>query len=93
MPLDKDRLGDAIVDRILTFAGIAPGAGDEAQVRALWKAIADEICKEIKTNADIALLSGDIPVDPGTFQEQLPFVGPIIGVGVNQAVTLTGRIE
>lgn len=94
MPLDKDRLGNAIVDRILTFAGIAPTGTDETTYRNMWKAIADEIVKEFAVNADLVLLSGDIPVNPGTFVENNPTPGtPITGVGTSQAVTLTGRIE
>lgn len=93
MALDKDRLGNAIADKILTFAGIPPGAGDEAQLRAMWKAIAEEIIDEIKQHADIVLLTGDVQVLPGTFAENLPVPNtPITGQGVNNAVTLEQKI-
>jgi hypothetical protein len=93
MALDKDRLGDAIADRVLSFAGIAPGAPDEAQLRQLWKAIAEEIIDEIKLHADIVLGTGDVQVLPGTFAENLPVPNtPITGQGVNNAVVLEQKI-
>lgn len=53
MSLNKDRLGNAIVDRILAESGLSPIAGDDAKTRALWIAIADEIIKELIANAVI----------------------------------------
>lgn len=92
--MDKDRLGNAIADRIITFSGNALSGADETQLRNLWKAIAEEIVNEIDTFAQLDLLAADIPVDPGTFVENLPVPGtPITGVGISQAVTLVGRIS
>lgn len=52
MALDKDRLGNALADRIITIMGAsAPIAADETALRTLMKALADEIVKEIVTNA------------------------------------------
>lgn len=92
MAMDKNRLGDAIVDRILSFAGIAPSGTDETLYRQMWRAIADEIIKEIDVNADIVLNASDIPIDPGSFIDSITFA-PITGTGQNQAVTLSGKIE
>lgn len=94
MSLDKDRLGSALWTRIKSVAGpYTPGIGatEDAQGELIWKAIADEIIKEVKTNGAIHLLAGDIPVNPGTFKDSL--VQPITGVGSSQGVTLTGKIE
>lgn len=90
MALNKDRLGDAIVDRILTFSGVVPIPADETQMRNLWKAISEEIIDEIKNFADINLATSDIPVLPGTFQAG---GNPVTGVAVNDAVVLGGKIE
>lgn len=94
MPLDKDRLGNAIADRILTFAGIPPNGTDETQLRNLWKAIADEIVKEIMNNATITMANGEFKVLPGTFQDNNPAPPvAIIGEGDNKAFSLTGKIS
>jgi hypothetical protein len=94
MALDKDRLGNAIADRILTFAGYALAGADDARLRELCKAIADEVIKEVKNHADLDLEAGDIPVDPGTFVENNPVPAtPITGVGTSQAVILPMRIK
>jgi len=53
MAMDKDRLGDAIVDTILAINPIAPSASEETTLRTFWKAIASEIIDEIKDNMDI----------------------------------------
>lgn len=51
MSLDKDRLGNALADRIITIMGAsAPIAADETALRDLMKALSDEIIKEFETN-------------------------------------------
>jgi len=52
MPMDKDRLGDAIVARIQALNGNVD-AGQLAILQPFWRAIADEIINEIKANMDI----------------------------------------
>lgn len=54
MSLSKDRLGNALADRVITImGGSAPGAADETELRTLMKALADEIIKEFIANAVI----------------------------------------
>jgi len=88
-----DRLGDAIVDA-LKSNGFYPGSASpsqESRSRAEWKVIAATILAELKNNQDIVLQAGDIPVDPGTFQDSTH--QPITGVGVSEATTLSGRTQ
>lgn len=79
MALDKDRLGNAIADRVIATMATPPGAGDEASLRTLMKAIADEVIKEFKNNAlvnvNVASVSAVTP-----------------GVGVSGPGTGTGTI-
>lgn len=51
MALDKDRLGNAMADRVLTFTGGTPEAADETALRDLMKALAEEIITEFIDNA------------------------------------------
>lgn len=65
----------------------------DSELTEIWKIITGEAQTEVNGHADIMLDAADIPIDPGTFMEQLPTTGPIIGVGVNQAVTLEMKIK
>lgn len=93
MAMDGNDLGDEITDFILGYAGIAPNGTDEARWREIWRGIATKIVSHIQSRADIDLAISDIKVLPGTFQEQLPTNGPIIGEGVNDAVILEQKIK
>jgi len=66
MSLDKDRLGNAYADRVIAImGGGAPGAADEAELRTLMKALADETVKEITANAIVTTtVTGTLPVGP-----------------------------
>lgn len=63
MSLNKDRLGNALADRIITIMGVnAPGAADEATFRTTMTALADEIIKEFIANAVVATtVTGTLP--------------------------------
>lgn len=63
------------------------------ELEEIWKIITGDAQEEINDHADLDLQAGDIPVDPGSFQEQLPASGPIVGVGISQAVNLPMRIK
>lgn len=96
MALDPSIWGPAIAQKLAAWASvnvpqdafITPGKLEEA-----WVVITTEDKTHINENADIMLDTADIPVLPGTFQEQLPTTGPIIGVGINQAITLEQKIK
>ena len=66
MSLDKDRLGNAYADRVIAIMGAnAPGAADEADLRIIMKALADETIKEIIANAVVSTtVTGTLPVGP-----------------------------
>ena len=49
--LSNTRLGTAIKDRIKALTGIDLTAAEESDMEVLWQDIADEIIKEITTNA------------------------------------------
>jgi len=84
MALDKDRLGNAIVDRIKTLIGEPLEAGSEAELRVFWKAISDEIITEFIDNAEILI---------DTFTAVAPGVTPGVGNSANITGTATGVIE
>lgn len=67
MAMDKDRLGNAIVDALKALNGDISGA-NEATLRDAWKAIADEIIIEM-SNAAVA---------PGSFSAG---PDPVLGTG------------
>lgn len=50
MSLDKDRLGNGMADAVIAIMGTTPVGADDAALRVLMKALADEIIIEIKTN-------------------------------------------
>jgi len=52
MAMDKDRLGDAIVTRLQSLNGNI-GGSDVTFLQPYWRAIADEIIKEIIANMEI----------------------------------------
>lgn len=90
--MDKVRLGTALKAAVLALnpnAGGMSGA-ETAQLQAYMEAIADEIIKEIKANADIDLPVGQIPVGPGSFANG---AGPVSGVGSSNAVLIQGKIK
>lgn len=91
MALDKDRLGNAIVDKLEALFGEAVTAASDATLRQMWKAVAEAIIEEIDVHLDIVLQQGDISILPGTFKDSL--TNPITGAGVNDAVTLSGKAE
>ena len=94
MALDKDRLGAALWARVKSENGpyTPPMAGaQEAQGLKFWKGIAGELINEIKNNGDIDLASADVSILPGTFKDSLS--APITGLGINQAVVLSGKIK
>lgn len=92
--MNKDRLGNAIATRILTFAGYGLVGGDESRLRELCKAIADEIIKEIDVNATLKIPAMSFSVLPGTFVENNPVPNtPITGLGLNDTIDLTGVLE
>lgn len=47
MAMDKDRLGDAFADSVLTFLTEAPIAADNVKLRELMKALANDVITEI----------------------------------------------
>lgn len=51
MAMDKDRLGNAMADAVLTCVPSSPVGADETKLRALMILLADEIIKEIIGNA------------------------------------------
>lgn len=51
MALDKDRLGDAMADRVISFLTVTPGGADETALRNLMKGLAQEIIDEFTNNA------------------------------------------
>ena len=94
MAMDKDRLGDAIVARIVTFAGIAPSGTDLTQYKNLWRAIADEIIKEITAFQTITIADADFQVLPGTFEDvNPPPATPLIGLGDVKGFSLTVKMS
>lgn len=91
MALDKDRVADNIVDRIELDYGITFTPAQRANARKIWNLVADEIIKEIKINADIVLLDGDISVPANGL---LDGDGqPVTGTAQTAAVTLMGRLD
>jgi len=65
MAMDKDVLGDAIVDRILTFSGNTLIPADDAKAREVWAAISDEIIKHIIAFAEVeTTVTGTLPAGP-----------------------------
>lgn len=99
MAMDKDRLGDAILSRIISLTGAGEFAnypGAETILRQYWRAIAEEIISEIDAHADIVLSSGDIISDTDAVPHY--FDGNSLQVtgtadGINRAVILSGKIE
>ena len=51
MSLDKDRLGNAIADRLIARLPSPPNSADETEFRQAMKEFADEIIKEFVNNA------------------------------------------
>lgn len=51
--LDKDRLGDAFTDTVLACLGSSPLAPDEAKLRTLMRALANDIIVEFIGFAEI----------------------------------------
>ena len=88
--MDKDRCGDAIVVALKVINSNIAGASETA-LKTLWKAICDELIKEIQNNADIVMGAGDFNITPGTFLDST--AAPITGLGANSAFSLTGKIQ
>lgn len=65
----------------------------DAELIEVWKIITGQHQAEVNNHADIMLSDSDIAINPGTFEEQLPTTGPIIGQGENAAVTLAQKIK
>jgi hypothetical protein len=57
MAMDKDVLGQAIADRILTMVpfGVVVPDDTKASMREFWTAIADEIISHITANGEISV--------------------------------------
>lgn len=93
MALNKTDLGKKISDALQAANGNSGGmsAPEKASMQAKWEIVADEMIKYFKTNMDIKLIAGDIPVAPGTFKDSLS--APITGSGASTAITLSGKIE
>jgi len=73
MALDKDRLGNAMADAVLTLSGLTPIGGDETKLRDLMKVLADEIIKEFIANAVITTTTSTPGAQAGV--TTLPGVG------------------
>lgn len=54
MPLDKDRLGNAMADAIINLNSLNLEAADETAMRDQFKVLADEIIKEFIANAVVS---------------------------------------
>ncbi len=90
MALDKDRWGQNVADAIAALGVVAGTPVTPTQLADMWKAIKGEDKTEVNANADIVLLSADIPVLPGTFSNA---GGPVVGAGLNGPATLVSKIK
>lgn len=81
MAMDKDVLGQAIRDRILTMVpfGIIVPNDIKASMAEFWTAIADEIIKHIQENAEVKIT--------------VTTTGPVIDVATNAPVTPALRCD
>lgn len=91
MALDKDRWGTSIAAKIKALGVSAGTPITDAQLQAVWKAMADASKSEITTNADIQLSAGDLQV-PGAGLSNGG--GAVSGTANNAAMApATGRIK
>jgi len=66
MAMNKDRLGNAMADAVLTCLPSAPVGGDETKLRALMILLADEIIKEIIGFAEVETVTATPNAQPGS---------------------------
>lgn len=92
MATDHSRLGNAIVSA-LQGGGYYPASSPAAVSRSIseWSVIAGAILDELTNHMDIVLASGDIKVDPGTFQDGGTH-SPITGLAISESTTLSGKL-
>ena len=81
MALDKDRLGDAIFDRIKLDFSQTLEAADEVQARNLFKAIADEVIKEIVAHLEVTTEVETTVPGTGLVAGITPVTGSATGTG------------
>lgn len=93
MALDKDRLGTAMKNAVLALNPNAGGmsGGENAQMLAYMKAIANEIINEFKNNGDI-VLTADITIPAAGLISASPG-SPVTGSALNAPVTLSSKIQ
>lgn len=80
MALDKDRLGNAIVDSLEAVFPEAVTAASDATLRQMWKIVADEIIKEFLAYAEIEIQS-------------FTAVAPGVSTGAGTSANITGTAE
>lgn len=90
MALDSQRAAEAVVAAIAGKNDEVVGAEKEKLI-CFWKLAIEAIFSEIKTNGDIELESGDIPINPGTFVDGSS--QSITGQGSSATTTIQGRIN
>ena len=91
MAVDSSRLGKSIVDDLKAGGYFSPDATPDKTARSIaeWTVIANSILKELKTNMEIDLSSGDIKVLPGAFAADGK---PVTGIGLIQGTNLLGKL-
>lgn len=91
MALDKTRWGNAVAAAVKAVGVQAGTDVTDAQLQAIWQAMADESKKEINTNAGIELQAGDVQV-PGAGLSNGG--GPVTGTANIAAMPVqVGRIK
>ena len=96
MPMDKTVLGNAIQARLIAdgYLLLDNRPGTDADTKAIWQAVADELIKHVISFATITLAAADIHITPGTFQVVVgPATIPVTGQGEIAPAVLTGKIS
>lgn len=92
MAIDSQgRWGPAVAAALQAFQPPQDSFITNAELIQVWKIITGQHQQELNNHQDIDLLASDIKVDPGTFTDSIH--GPVTGVGVSEAATLTQRTK
>lgn len=94
MALNKTDLGKKISDALQAANPNTANmtAPEKAEMQAKWEIVADEMIKYFKTNMDINLSAGDIPV-PSTGLISASPGSPVTGSALNGPTLIAGRIQ
>lgn len=92
MAINENNVTENILNGIETTYGFTFSAPQRIEAKKVWLVVVTEIMKELKDNADIVLLAGDITV-PATGLTAPAGGGAVTGTASIAAATITGKLD